>query len=38
MRELVGRAAHTRRIGLQERTGSRSTATHTALHYDITGV
>jgi len=26
------------RIGLQERTGSRSTATHTALHYDITGV
>ena len=26
------------RIGLQERTGSRATATHTALHYDITGV
>ena len=26
------------RIGLQERTGSRSTATHTALHYNITGV
>jgi len=26
------------RIGLQERTGSRSTATHIALHYNITGV
>jgi hypothetical protein len=26
------------RIGLQERTGSRSSATHTALHYNITGV
>ena len=26
------------RIGLQERTGNRSTATHTALIYDITGV
>ena len=25
-------------IGLQERTGSRSTATHTAIHYNITGV
>ena len=26
------------RIGLQERTGSRSTATHTALHFNITGI
>ena len=26
------------RIALQERSGSRSTATHTALQYDITGV